>query len=477
MLEPAMLEPLGLDKHSERVYVAILSQPGINAGRLAEKLDLPPREVQGALDRLKRLTLLQTRPADEGLHAISPEHGMEILLAVQEAELASFQQRVELSRAAAARLIAEHIGLRPDNGAPEVEYLAGIDAIRSRLGMLSASVRSEVMNFSPTKQAPGDISAGKAATVRYAGTKVRSRSIYSHSALRDPATLEYIQWLVRNGFELRSTPALPSRMVIFDRKIALLPTSPDDSREGAVVLYGTATVTAFCALFDWIWERAIPVDPGTEKSDDVGEAIEIEVILLLAQGYTDETVAKRLSVSPRTSRRIVNSVMRRLGAHSRFQAGVYAERSGLLDRSPLLVHHHGLLPESASGHDHLRRLAIVFLVPASGDTDDGSSLGPDWVAAFPWPKQEPITRRDPQARAGSSHWSKREWLHAHVRRTPRGDSRSQKSRPPTVIAVSIPTPWASTSGWTSPRRSLMSSKTVSSSGDKQASSSSCSSSN
>jgi len=347
-----MLEPLGLDKHSERVYVAILSQPGINAGRLAGKLDLPPREIQRALDRLKRLTLLQARQPDEGLHAISPEHGMEMLLAVQQAELASFQQRVELSRAAAARLIAEHIHIRPDNGAPEVEYLAGIDAIRTRLETLSASVRSEVMNFSPTRQAPGDISAGKAATVRYTGTKVRSRSIYSHSALRDPVTLEYVQWLARSGFELRSTPALPSRMVIFDRKIALLPASPDDSREGAVVLYGKATVTAFCALFDWIWERAIPVDPGTEKSD--AEAIEIEVIWLLAQGYTDETVAKRLGVSPRTSRRIVNSVMRRLGAHSRFQAGVYAERSGLLDRSPLLTRHHGLLPGSASGHDHLR---------------------------------------------------------------------------------------------------------------------------
>jgi DNA-binding CsgD family transcriptional regulator len=355
-----MLEPLGLDQHSERVYVAILSQPGITAEWLAERLDLSSCEVECALDRLKKLTLLQMRNADEGFYAISPEHGMEILLAVQQAELASFQQRVELSRAAAARLIADHINIKPDIATPEVEYLTGIDAIRVRLEALSAGVRSEVMNFSPTKQTQADVSAGKEATVRYMGTKVKSRSIYSHSALRDPATLEYMQWLVRNGFELRSTPALPSRMVIFDRKIALLPMSPEDSKEGAVVLYGKATVTAFCSLFDWIWERAIPVDPGTEKSDDVGDAVEIEVIWLLAQGYTDEAVAKRLGVSPRTSRRIVETMMRRLGARSRFQAGVYAERSGLLDRSPLLTRHYNLLRtpvrKDASGHDHLRHL-------------------------------------------------------------------------------------------------------------------------
>jgi DNA-binding CsgD family transcriptional regulator len=374
-----MLEPLGLDQHSERVYVAILSQPGITAEWLAERLDLSSCEVECALDRLKKLTLLQMRSADEGFYAISPEHGMEILLAVQQAELASFQQRVELSRAAAARLIADHINIKPDNATPEVEYLTGIDAIRVRLEALSAGVRSEVMNFSPTKQTQADVSAGKEATLRYMGTKVRSRSIYSHSALRDSATLEYMQWLVRNGFELRSTPALPSRMVIFDRKIALLPMSPEDSREGAVVLYGKATVTAFCSLFDWIWERAIPVDPGTEKSDDVGDAVEVEVIWLLAQGYTDEAVAKRLGVSPRTSRRIVESMMRRLGARSRFQAGVYAERSGLLDRSPLLTGHHTLLQASPQrtlpAMTTCATFKVILLAPGSGNTCYGSPLG------------------------------------------------------------------------------------------------------
>ena len=204
-----------------------------------------------------------------------------------------------------------------------------------RLSTLSASVDSEVMNFSPGKLTEADVKAAKEATRRYAGGGVKSRSIYLHSALKHPPTIEYLEWLVRHGCELRTTPALPSRMVIFDRKIAVLPMSSEDSREGAVVLYGKATVTAFCSLFDWIWERAIPADPHVGKRDDVGDALEVEAIWLLAQGYTDETVAKRLGVSPRTSRRIVESMMRRLGARSRFQAGVFAERNGLLDHSPL----------------------------------------------------------------------------------------------------------------------------------------------
>lgn len=330
-----MLEPLGLDAICESVYIAILGEPGIRGECLVKRLDLPADQVECALAKLKSLTLLQLRSEDQGLYAISPERGMEILLAVQQAELASFQQRVELSRAAAARLIAEHTKISTQPDTPEVEYLAGIDAIRARLDTLSASVTSEVMNFSPSKQTATDINAGKKATMRYAGSGVKSRSIYLHSALKHPPTLEYMKWLAHHGFELRTTPALPSRMVIVDRKIAMLPMSSDDTREGAVVLYGKATVTAFCSLFDWVWERAIPINLEMGKRDDVNVALEVEAIWLLSQGYTDETVAKRLGVSPRTSRRIVESMMRRLGARSRFQAGVFAERHGLLDRSPL----------------------------------------------------------------------------------------------------------------------------------------------
>ncbi|MCM4081122.1 helix-turn-helix domain-containing protein [Paractinoplanes hotanensis] len=50
---------------------------------------------------------------------------------------------------------------------------------------------------------------------------------------------------------------------------------------------------------------------------------------LLATGLTDESVAARLGVSERTVRRTMAAVMARLGARSRFQAGLIAARQGL----------------------------------------------------------------------------------------------------------------------------------------------------
>ncbi|WP_197364098.1 response regulator transcription factor, partial [Streptomyces clavuligerus] len=51
---------------------------------------------------------------------------------------------------------------------------------------------------------------------------------------------------------------------------------------------------------------------------------------LLADGHTDDSVAKRLGVSPRTARRMANDLMERLEARSRFEAGVRAVQRGWL---------------------------------------------------------------------------------------------------------------------------------------------------
>jgi DNA-binding NarL/FixJ family response regulator len=51
----------------------------------------------------------------------------------------------------------------------------------------------------------------------------------------------------------------------------------------------------------------------------------------MAKGYTDEVLARKLGMSVRTCRRHIASLMRRLDAVSRFQAGVRAGRRQLVE--------------------------------------------------------------------------------------------------------------------------------------------------
>ncbi|RSN64753.1 hypothetical protein DMH12_02090 [Streptomyces sp. WAC 04229] len=57
---------------------------------------------------------------------------------------------------------------------------------------------------------------------------------------------------------------------------------------------------------------------------------EVEVVRMLSQGLTDETVAKHFSVSARTARLIAAELMDKPGARSRFQAGARAVAKGSL---------------------------------------------------------------------------------------------------------------------------------------------------
>jgi len=52
------------------------------------------------------------------------------------------------------------------------------------------------------------------------------------------------------------------------------------------------------------------------------------VLKMLASGFTDEAVARRLDVSLRTVRRMMSRLMKMLGTRSRFETGARAAERG-----------------------------------------------------------------------------------------------------------------------------------------------------
>lgn len=57
---------------------------------------------------------------------------------------------------------------------------------------------------------------------------------------------------------------------------------------------------------------------------------EREILLLVAQGYSNADMARRLVISPQTAKTHVNRMMTKLGAHDRAQLVIIAYESGLL---------------------------------------------------------------------------------------------------------------------------------------------------
>lgn len=78
-------------------------------------------------------------------------------------------------------------------------------------------------------------------------------------------------------------------------------------------------------------------------------ARELITLRLLAEGHTDAAIAKRLGLSGRTVRRIATGLMNRLGARSRFAAGVHAVQRGWLPGCPEHPHLVRLPAAAAAG--------------------------------------------------------------------------------------------------------------------------------
>ncbi|MET8680896.1 helix-turn-helix transcriptional regulator [Streptomyces sp. NPDC004647] len=333
-----MLDLLGLDAVAESVYRAMLVHPQAGVEALRVQLGISEEKIRTALDRLSELALVRPSANDpRQMHAVSPQLGMEMLLAQQQAELAARQQRVEASRAAAVRLISEFAHQKPGAAETDVIDLEGIDEIRDHLVALNSDVKEEFLTFAPGgPQTAANMQASRPLNQLLLERGIRMRTVYLDSIRNDPPTVAHAEWLTSLGGQVRTAPLLPTRMIIYDRRTAVIATDSDNTTVGAVVLSAQGLIAALCALFESVWQTAEPLGAPRRRDAEADPLTpqQSTALRLLAQGYTDETIAKRLGVSTRTARRIATDLMAHLNARSRFQAGAHAVQHGYLSTVP-----------------------------------------------------------------------------------------------------------------------------------------------
>ncbi|GAA4698751.1 helix-turn-helix transcriptional regulator [Phytohabitans rumicis] len=204
---------------------------------------------------------------------------------------------------------------------------AGIDAV------LSAAT-GDVLITSSLYAGPGD-PIGTLRRVDYENLRrgVRYRVLFPDRARAVPVLAARLGSLALAGAEVRTLPDVPMDAMVVDEALAILPHEQGDGRPGGVAIFRLPSmVSTIIELFERVWPAAVPliasdVPQGAELSER-----ERELLALLSDGWTDESAAARLGISVRTVRRMMSTIMNRLGARSRFQAGVKAADRGWLAR-------------------------------------------------------------------------------------------------------------------------------------------------
>lgn len=327
--EPQLLQAVGVGDTAATLYRLIVHEPKLTRGDLAERLALSRVRVDRALVELREIGLIRPAETSGAIVPIDPRVGLGGLIR---------SRRSQLERVAG---IAEELAvdfreaqLRFDPG-QLVEVLVGQNAIVTRMAALLEGAREEILNlYAPplvnAENLTGDAERGKLTS------GIRIRVIYAVESLSEEGMLASVLRDVASGEDARVLRTVPLKLLVVDRTWAMLPlTSSQTGTSGSAVLVHRSRLTdALVSLFEALWEQASPIGSASELTGDgdtsPGHPPDVHLLQLLAAGLKDETIARHLGVSERTLRRRITTLIERLGAASRFQAGIQAARRGWL---------------------------------------------------------------------------------------------------------------------------------------------------
>lgn len=331
-----MLVELGISPETERVYLAMLKFPDYDLARLSRALDLTRQQVRSAVDQLASARLVAVAKDDpDAWRLLDPNTGIMTLLQSQQDDLRVRQERLEGARVAVTNALAKlNVGDSPKIG---VEKLRSAEAVRARLSELAERCTTEVWSLNPNgAQTEAGIAAAQPLAEATLARGIEMRGVYLTSACNDEPTRRHLKWISEQGAHVRVTPSLPTRMIIIDRSVVVLPIDIEDSSQGALVVTEQGLVTNSITLYLTVWKSARPLGSQSRHTPNGLTEQEHHAVQLWATGHKDSAVARKLGVSERTVRRINDSVAEKLGARSRFQTGACAVSQGIIDSSDLM---------------------------------------------------------------------------------------------------------------------------------------------
>jgi DNA-binding CsgD family transcriptional regulator len=145
---------------------------------------------------------------------------------------------------------------------------------------------------------------------------VRLRSLGLPPSDGDRVTVEPVDGL--GGGDYREADALPLKLIVFDRRVAIFPADPLNFEAGAIEVADPTVVDQLTRLFHRLWANAR--DPRRKGVPQlVLTTRETAIIAVLAAGHSEEFAATELGISRRTVIYALRALMDRIGVENRFQ--------------------------------------------------------------------------------------------------------------------------------------------------------------
>lgn len=319
------LTSLGLTADECSLYLLLLDRPAVTAAEVGEEWrpasGEPPAAVLASLEAKGLVTTLTGRPQRHA--AVAPDVALDNLARVREQEIAR-------ARALAGELAERwRRAGRATVPAELIEIVVGRGATLQRSEQIQRT-STEVLIIDTPPYAAEDLGNPLESQLLSEGTSYRC--LYDHTALEIPGKYGAIRALVADGEVARVIPGLPLKMVMGDRRIAMLPleTAPE-AISAAAVIHPSSLLDSLRLLFEALWRQATPLAPGVPSPGRAAQRLdplEQDVVRLLITGLTDKAIGRQLGLAERTVQRRVHRVMQAYAVHNRLQLGIRLAREG-----------------------------------------------------------------------------------------------------------------------------------------------------
>lgn len=306
-----------LEDAASRIYSNAVAHGSLRCDdpRFADGSDLRP-----ALDLLVDIGLLRVDEIKGMLFPVDPaaiQAQVVVPHAMQGAELLSESARW----AEAFSDLGKIFRTSPRAAVSPITEIHGLDNINNFIGTAINDSQQELLTAQPLgRRTSSYLALAEDRDMQALDRGVRMRTLYQHSARHSPPTREYVAEMVKRGGQVRTLDEFFRRLIVVDRKVAVVPAS--DDHVVAIAIHDKSLIAYLVDIFDRSWERAQPFNlSGNQVERNIAEDVRQLTIRLLVEGHSDPASAKRLGVSTRTYAGYIAALKDEYGVQTRFQLG------------------------------------------------------------------------------------------------------------------------------------------------------------
>ncbi|WP_104116080.1 LuxR C-terminal-related transcriptional regulator [Arthrobacter sp. B1805] len=319
-----------LDAVSLEVYRYAVGHPGWTRAEASDALGLTLRRIDEAIGALSDRRLLSPQAGSEdGLIAVSPDVALADLVDADERAVQDLKARISSQRRELSSLLPTFLEARKSVlASTSVETLEDPHLIHRVLIDYGRDVTERVYIAQPGQGSTADVHEESVRKdLQLLENGVRRRTLYDTSTRDHVPTRKAVEAIAAGGGEFGVLPFIPLRMLIFDEKLALVGRQLTRDDKAALVIRDHSLINIFTHLFDIAWEISESF-LAPDRVESPLSSLQRSIIQGLANGLSDESIARRLDINVRTCRRHIAWMLETLRADSRFQAALKAREAG-----------------------------------------------------------------------------------------------------------------------------------------------------